>query len=88
MKRSIETRIVNRYSQLFGRLALVLRRLGMGASAPTISGIWTKTINGADLGRFDANQLFHSSIADYLDRPELNRYKRSGEPRRSAMLPI
>ena len=88
MKRSIEVRVVSRYLQLFGRLALVVRCLGMGSSDPTIGGIWTKAIDGADSERFDANKLFHGSIAGYLNRPEPNRYKRSGEPRRLAVVPI
>ena len=88
MKRSIQIRVMNRYLPLFGRLALVVQCLGMESSAPTIGGIWTKAIDGTGSERFDANKLFHGLIVSDLNRPEPNRYKRSGELRQLAMLPM
>lgn len=92
MRRSIKFR-VDSYLQLFGRLGLVMQCLGMGSSrVPTItlsaSDIWTKAFDDAESERFDFNQLFHGSIVGYINRPELNRYKRSGEPRHLALLPF
>lgn len=72
---------------------MIVRCRGFGIIAPTatpiIGGIWTKLIDRIELERFVSHARFRGSIAsgDYLYRPELNRYKQSGERRRLAVAP-
>ncbi|WP_152532308.1 hypothetical protein [Leptolyngbya sp. Heron Island J] len=88
MKRFIEVIGSKRYVPFFEHLVLVVRCLGIGLSNPMLNGIWTKAVNGADAGRFSANKLSCGAITVDFNRPEPNRYRRSGELRRLAVLPI
>lgn len=88
MKRSIYAIVSERYLPLFGRLVLMVRCLGIGTNDPTIDGIWTEVINGTDTGQFGSDKLCCDSITADFNRPELNRYRRSGELRHLAVLPI
>ncbi len=87
MKRSIAAIIAKRYLQSFSYLTPIVRCLGVSSSEPIIDGVWIAAIDGADLGRCEFHTVIRGLIAGYLNRPELNRYKRSGEHRRLPMLP-
>ena len=68
-------------------VALIVRCLGFGFNQPMIGGTWTKAIDNAELEeRFAFNDLSCGSIVGYLSQLGLNRYKRSGERMRLAML--
>ncbi len=95
MKRSVELIIAIRNLPLFGHRSMVrvLLCLGFGMIAPTAEligdGIWTKAIDRDELELLSAHDFIDGLITggDHLYRPELNRFKRSGEHRRFAVQP-
>lgn len=70
--------------QRFDQLALVPRYLIVGARNLTMGDI---TIGGAVLEHLDTSERSYGSVVSFFNRPDSNRYKRSGECMCLAMLP-